>query len=92
MPIIFIFRALGMIPRISSPDAGAVTVPAGKDAPTGEPHPPQNFVVAETGAPQDGQTFPAGAGALVRAATAGPPQIPQNFSLPVSGLPHEAQT
>ena len=73
---------------------GDATGAGRKDAPTGAPHPPQNFVVLLTGAPHALQIFWAGwdcAGAGARAATVAP-QIPQNFSVPVMGLPHDAQT
>jgi hypothetical protein len=64
-------------------------------APTAAPHPPQNFVVALTGAPQVVQIFPTGCGGAENAGdvdSTGVPQIPQNFSVPVIGLPHDAQT
>ena len=64
-------------------------------APTAAPHPPQNLVIALTGAPQVVQVFPTGCGGAEGAGdldSTGVPQIPQNFSVPGIGLPHDAQT
>jgi hypothetical protein len=41
-------------------DGGEETGTEGAAAPTAAPHPPQNFVVALTGAPQVVQVFPTG--------------------------------
>jgi len=75
-------------------DGGEETGSEGEAAPTAAPHPPQNFVVALTGAPQVVQIFPAGcegAETVGDGDDMGVPQIPQNFSVPVIGLPHDAQ-
>ena len=110
-PNIFILRALPITPITSSPDAAvdpAVTVvgmcaavgvgwviPEVRTAPTAVPHPPQNFVVALTGAPQflqvrlsDDET----AGKGVGADTTGVPHIPQNFSVLLIVLPQDLHT
>ena len=93
-PHIFIFRALPMTPITSSPlvlivptDEGGGMIAAdgeevngteGDAAPTAAPHPPQNFVIALTGAPQVVQVFPTGCGGAEEAGDVDSTGVPEN--------------